>query len=289
MAVSETSPFLATCLATQYEPVDPSQHQTWSWTPFQNYGFARGIVSVPIVLAELHQTASTLPILFETSPGGGVLPVAVLRMGGQGPDVVSETGDWTGFYVPSVLRSYPFACGLPGTDHAGRVLLDPTSASLNQGATGTRLFDVAGAPTDDWQQVLTHMDSYQRLMDVTVTAAQALLKGKLLVPAQSLALFEDPIFEGFQIIDRRQFSRMPQHRLAKLFQTGAMELVHAHFTSLETVSQVKRLAKARRGALDTKPDKTSASGTQGFLDAMAIAYENQEGDNVPYDRGDHDV
>lgn len=284
MTISERTRSLACDIATHYVPASAETHQTWSWIPFKGYSFARGYVTVPIVLAELHQVASALPILFERGPGG-LLPVAVLRMGGQGPDVVSQTGDWTAFYVPSVLRAFPFACGLPSTKTAGQVLLNPHSDRLFEEANGTRLFDVTGAPSDEWQKVLTHMDNYQRFQANSAIAVNALRKGEILMPAQHLKMFEDPIFEGLLVIDRKAFRKMPLHRLGKLFQTGAMELVHAHFTSLETMPQIKRLTEARRAPMATDPIKTTVSGAEGFLDAMAMAYEAQEDGNVPYDRG----
>ena len=287
MTLAHYASSLAQSISSHYETVSVDRHQTWSWAGFTDFAFARPCLTAPIVLAELHQVASTLPIVFEDSPGG-LLPVALLQMGHDGPHVVTEAGEWAAFYTPASLRLHPFACGLPGTAHDTQILLDPHSATLSQTPKHQRLFDVTGTPTAAWQAVLAHLEIYQRQLKITAVAAQSLTKAGMLAPARKFAMFDDPMFDHLKVVDRKAFNQLPLHRLGKLFQTGAMELTHAHFTSLETAAQIRRIAgdqtRATQGS-QAAPAQPSVSGADSFLDAMAMAYETQGADDVPYDQG----
>ena len=100
---------LADHLARTGQPVEAETCPALSWTPFASYGFAREFLSVPVVLAELHQTACAMPILF-ASHGGALYPAALLRLQDEADTrLITETGDWSGIYVPGLLRAHPLA------------------------------------------------------------------------------------------------------------------------------------------------------------------------------------
>jgi hypothetical protein len=294
---TEHSLSLTRAIGDRYGPIDPAGHANYTWSAFADFGFARAFTTAPIVLAELHQVACAMPILFESSPQGPV-PAAVLQMGSDAPHLVTDTGAWGGFYIPGSLRMYPFAANPAGNDNAGddangddtapAALMDTQSPLISTDLDGTRFFDALGAPTPQWQSHLDILQNYRTLQRNTQIAGNALLKGHLLVPARSLATFDDPLFEGLLCIDRTALSQLPVHRQTKLLQTGAMELAHAHFTSRETLQQNKRLHAAQQGHAqmhNAASTATPTTGTDDFLSAMATEYEQSGSTNLSFDTG----
>lgn len=258
-------------ITDRFEPVSPERHQTSSWSSFTDFTFARRYKYAPIVLAELHLVASTLPILFENGPSG-IAPVALLKMGNDGPHVVSDDGHWTAFFVPGSLRIHPFYT--EATDPQ-RILIDTASDAFSTLPNHTRFYDVTGLPTRDWSDLEKVLLNYSKLQALTQTAAQTLRKGKLLVPARTVRAFDSPLFDNLSIIDRKALNELPSPRIAMLQNSGALELIYAHFTSLETMTQIKRLAAMR----DNAPARrhSTLQPKDDFLDAMALAYEIGDG------------
>lgn len=271
---------LADHLARTGQPVEAETSPALCWTPFASYGFAREFLSVPVVLAELHQTACAMPILF-ASHGGALYPAALLRLQDEADTrLITETGDWSGIYVPGLLRAHPFACAL-APDF--RILRDPGSPCFGPStAAPRRAFDGTGAPTPDFTRLQAFLQAWHLSLRQTLRAGAAIAKAALLRPAQSLPAFADPCFAPYRVVDPAALSRLGQARKVALLDTGAMELLHAHLTSLETVPHLRRLARAlRAGPRQAGAQRPSPDGLGGFLDAMTLAYE-QDSATSPY-------
>ncbi|KAA2311691.1 hypothetical protein DL237_18865 [Pseudooceanicola sediminis] len=296
----------------RFEPVSAQRHGTWSWQPFNSYGFARGYVSVPIVLAELNPVAGTLPILFEQidsarGPQAGLRPVALLHLADPTARVVSDSGAWQAFYVPGALRIHPFACDLrpdstpdsmPETLH-----LDPQSACLSPtpGPRGTghgRLFDLTGTPTEAFHAIQSFFGHYQASLRSTLAASRALWQAGVLKPAR----MQDLPGPGYYTADRAALSRLSGPRLEELFRSEAVALALAQILSLQKIAQMKQRAgvpqPGSRAQGNTAQGDTAQDGmgqtaaqeaAQGsaqisghppaltpFLDAMARAYETDK-------------
>ncbi|MFW5834274.1 MAG: SapC family protein [Pseudomonadota bacterium] len=226
----------------EYVAVSRERHGQRRWRRFEDYGFARGEVAVPIVAAELPRVVLTLPIAFVRA-GGDMVPAALLGLQPGQNLYVAPDGRFLASYVPAALRSYPFRLLAHPEPSRGFVLcVDETSLCLTMAtADDEPFFTSDGQPTQAIAGLLKHLEAVEANRPVTARATAALLEAGVLEP-WPLKVGERDV-QGLQRVAEGQLARLEPEALVRLRDTGALTLAYAQFFSMGHLPTLARLAE----------------------------------------------
>ena len=131
----------------KFVAVSREAHAQKVWRRFSNYQFAAKEALAPIVLAEVVQVGSWMPIVFIEEAGRYVLMAMMSPMPGHnlfvGPD-----GEWLGGYAPSSLRTHPFRLVRREGSEQMTLYIDEDSGVIrNANEAGEPFFAADGKPS----------------------------------------------------------------------------------------------------------------------------------------------
>lgn len=244
-----------------------------------HYGFAVGDLVVPIVLREVAKVVMEMPIGF-TASQNTFLPVAVLGFGSRLNTFVTTEGQWSGNYVPALLRAHPFSLG---STERGELLLciDDKSSQLEFGVSdGSGLFtDEAkpfysgdGQPLPWLESLVGFLRELHNDRARTQAASQCLADAGLLKPwsvqVQTPQGVQEQSLSGLFSVDKQALADLHADKLVKLRDSGALLLAHAHALS---VSHLAELAK-QANALSQGEVSSGSAGFSVVLDEPGLSF-----------------
>ena len=220
--------------------LDSAAHRQLRFSPSQPYHFAAKQLFAPITLSEVNMIAREYALVFSDVVGS--LPMALLGRARGANSYVRSSGHWTARYVPAHIRRYPFVMaerpaqpGVEGATEAEKIVMFDEQAPHVHAQTGARLFDDEGGATDalrNVMQVLVAMDkdshNTQRVMAQLEELGLLVAKQIVVASKQGQAVG----LQGLRVIDTERFEALSGDQLAQLRQTGALNLIYAHQTSL---------------------------------------------------------
>ncbi|GJE70112.1 SapC family protein [Methylorubrum podarium] len=224
-------------------PVTRQRHGSWSVKAGASFDFARGVNSVPLMVAEFPNAAAEFTIVF----GGAedeIIPVALLGIRDSENLYVSESGAWAGTYVPAFLRRYPFVFSSDNANDADATFtlcVDEDFSGCNDEGRGERLFDADGERTQYLQNVLGFLQAYQVQFQRTKLFVKRLQEFGLLEPMQAqftLRSGQRSTLSGFSVVNRDRLKALSPEQLAELMQADEMELVYLHLASLRNLTPI---------------------------------------------------
>ncbi|MBD8905700.1 SapC family protein [Methylorubrum zatmanii] len=224
-------------------PVTRQRHGSWSVKAGTSFDFARGVNSVPLMVAEFPNAAAEYTIVF----GGAadeIIPVALLGIRDNENLYVSETGAWSGTYVPAFLRRYPFVFSSDNANEADATFtlcVDEEFAGCNDEGRGERLFDADGERTQYLQNVLGFLQAYQVQFQRTKLFVQRLQELDLLESMQAqftLRTGQRSTLSGFSVINRDRLKALSPEKLAELMRADELELIYQHLASLRNLTPI---------------------------------------------------
>jgi len=224
-------------------PVTRQRHGSWSVKAGASFDFARGVNSVPLMVAEFPNSAAEYAIVF----GGAadeIIPVALLGIRDNENLYVAESGSWTGSYVPAFLRRYPFVFSSDNANDADATFtlcVDEDFSGCNDEGRGERLFDADGERTQYLQNVLGFLQAYQVQFQRTKLFVKRLQEFGLLEPMQAqftLRSGQRSTLSGFSVVSRDRLKALSAEQLAELMQADEMELIYLHLASLRNLAPI---------------------------------------------------
>lgn len=252
-------------------PVTRQRHGSWSVKAGASFDFARGVNSVPLMVAEFPNAAAEYTIVF----GGAaeeIIPVALLGIRDNENLYVTESGAWSGSYVPAFLRRYPFVFSSDNAnepDATFTLCVDEEFAGCNDEGRGERLFDADGERTQYLQNVLGFLQAYQVQFQRTKLFVQRLQDLDLLESMQAqftLRTGQRSTLSGFSVINRERLKALPPEKLAELMQADELELIYQHLASLRNLTPIAERIGApvdAAAATETAPASPADFETSG--------------------------
>ena len=190
-----------------------------------------------ITLGEFAECAREYPILFvRAAPENGketVAPVAVFGLK-PGENLFLKGEEWTGDYLPALLRAYPFTMArIEGSDRWAMVF-DNSCEGLNR-TEGQPLFNESGEATEYLNELHRFVQQIEQDIERTRQACALLLEMKLLKPMRfdaTLANGETLSVDGFMTLDDEAVNKLPDAELARLYRSGMLHVTTTHHMSL---------------------------------------------------------
>jgi hypothetical protein len=193
--------------------------------------------SFMITLGEFAEASRDFPILFvRAAPENGkdtVAPVAVFGLK-PGENLFLRDGEWTGSYLPAMLRAYPFTMArIEGSDRWAMVF-DNSWAGVGR-EVGQPLFNEKGEATEFLNEVHRFVQSVENDIERTRQACAELLERKLLKPMRfdaTLANGETLSVDGFMTIDEEAVLKLSDAEIGRLYRSGLLHVLQTHHLSL---------------------------------------------------------
>lgn len=241
-------------------PIDAAAHAGMGYAPSPDYLHSRARDRVPLLIAEVPTALMVYPLAFAQAEGRLRL-VAVLGLRAGQNDCLGEAGRWRMGYVPSVLRTFPFAAlpgadgtVVPGFDHDSGLWRD----SPDPGRGEQRFFDPDGRPGDSLQRVAALLQHSAANQAITDTAAGELERAGVLVPWRfAEALSGDTPPEGLLRVDQRALNALAPAALTRLRDANALALAYAQIFS---APRLRILAGLREIGDGHDPDAAQKAG-----------------------------
>jgi hypothetical protein len=240
-------------------PVSPQRHANWYIKREANFGFAKGVNSVPVVAAEIPHAAREYTVVF-TDAADSIVPVAILGVADSENLYISDDGKWDAKYIPAFVRRYPFVFSRSEDGNTFTLCIDESWEGCNQDGEGERLIDENGERTPYLTQLMGFLEEYERNAQQTMLHCNKLKELDLL--EQKTATFGLPNGEkmslrGFMTVSREKLHALPAETLSELAKTGQLELIYAHLQSMSILQSVAERRKLTEAASETASETAS--------------------------------
>ncbi|MEM7430783.1 MAG: SapC family protein [Pseudomonadota bacterium] len=197
------------------------------------YGFARDIRGLPIVSTEIQSVQKHYPVVFSDIENPTL--VAVVGIVEERNLFVDDDGNWdANTYVPSYVRSHPFALAANETDDY-IVIIDESSTSISN-QPDAPFFDDNGELTAETQarvDLCGHFRQQQmRTQEFCATVRDLDLLGAQRVN-QTLSDGKEEKLIDYVTIDTNKLHSLDRDTLQKLHQDGSLAAIFAMAFSLE--------------------------------------------------------
>jgi hypothetical protein len=246
----------------QVVPVSPQRHGKKSIKGgANNFSYARGVNSVPLMAAEFDAAANEYAIVF-AGEAGAMMPVALLGLRDGENLYVDQAGAWTGRYVPAFVRQYPFVFASSDRGDTFTLCVDETFSGLNDEGLGERLFDTAGARTQYLQNVLGFLQAYQAQFRATRRFVQRLEDLKLLEAMQAqfvLGSGQRMTLGGFQTVNRERIRALEGDVLSQLARAGELDLIYSHIHSIRNLNPTAERVRNAENEVAQPADEAKAA------------------------------
>ena len=226
---------------SNYRPLSQERHASKRWQPAAGYAFAAQDAVVPIVAAELARAMLSLPIAF-IEEAGRYITGAVMSLVPDRNLFVTRSGSWSGEYIPSAFRAYPFALA-NARDGQQVVCIDEDSGQVNDGPEGTPFFAEDGQPAKAILEIMNFLKQTAHSRLATEKACAALQKHNLIQPLQitcKTGAGDRPVLGLFKI-DEAALTKLPGEALGELAQTGALMVAYCQLLSMQHLPLLGKL------------------------------------------------
>ena len=245
-------------------PVTANKHGDWSLEMANDFGFSKGVNSVPLMAVEFPNAASEYAIVFSGTKDA-VIPAVILGMRTDENLYLTEVGGWQAKYVPAFVRRYPFVFAISDDGKKFTLCIDESFPHFNQEGRGERLFGEDKKPTPYVERVLKFLEQYQIEFQRTQAFCKRLLELDLLEPMRAqaeLGTGEKLSLGGFMAVNRDKAKALPPEKLAELAKSDELELLYLHLHSMRNFpAMANRLAGKAAPADDgTAPSVEDKSG-----------------------------
>ncbi len=237
----------------QAHPVSSERHRNWSVKSGDNYSFASGVNSVPLMAVEFFNASREFPVVF-AGQGDNIMPVAVMGIREQENLFLTEDGQLDASYVPAFLRRYPFVFANTEDSSTFNLCIDESYTGCNQNGVGERLFDAEGKQTQYLDGVLEFLQDYQGHFVRTQLFCKKLKELDLLEPVGaklSSASGAEFNLTGFMAVNREKIKGLTGEQLAELAKMDALELLYVHIHSMNNFNTMVNRVKLDEPAAET--------------------------------------
>lgn len=237
--------------------ISSERHRDWSVRMGGNFGFARGVNSVPLLAAEFIPTATDYAIVF-AGDDDTVFPSVILGVREGENTQVAEHGGWTGGYIPAFLRRYPFVFSRSEDESTFVLCIDEEFEGFNKDGIGERMFDAEGNRTQFLETMLTFTREYQALFERTQAFCKRLKDLDLLESGEArfnLPSGQSASLGGFYTINREKLKNVPAETLAEMAKTDELEMCYVHLQSLNNLTPLARQVAGAAAPASAEPSE----------------------------------
>ena len=195
------------------------------------YQFAKGIMSVPLLAAEIPSAQKHYPVVF--SGQDGAQPLAILSIADLDNLFVDDQGNWEPHcYVPSYLRRYPFAFA-SSEDDKFALVIDRAADAISDLPDhaffeGDELSEHAQGMVDfcgQYEAERKRTDEFTaKIKELDLLSRQA---------ATSPTNTESEPLATYYAVDGAKLGSLSAEQLQELNSTGFLSFIFAHLFSLE--------------------------------------------------------
>lgn len=219
--------------------LDGNLHSQLRYQASADFGFARGVNSVPLVAGEFALALKHYPIVFARGKDEAILPLALLGLEDGVNGFVNADGGWLADYVPAFVRRYPFVAA-QHEDGREMVCFDEASPRFSQ-TEGDPLFVPGVEQTPLMARVMELLSSYHQQAALTQQFCRRLQELDWL--EQSEVTFSPPQSQsrklgGFLVIKEERLKACTPQQAHELLGTGALALIYAHLMSLSNIPRI---------------------------------------------------
>lgn len=235
---------------TEWIALSRSQHAEHGYTPRTGYHHATEQMAVPVLLAELPKLLPHYVLGF-VKHNDTLTPMAILGLQEGENLYLHPDGRWLGSYVPSTLRSYPFA--LARTPHSDQTLVID-AAHLTEDDHATQLFEDDGELAEPVAKTLAFLEQCAQNRVITQQATNALEQAGVLTPwTLTLTINDTPrALQGLYRVDEQALNRLSAETLATL-QGAPMTLAYAQLFSTHQGEQLRQRAALQEKIAEAQP------------------------------------
>jgi hypothetical protein len=231
----------------RFVAVSRERHDQKKWLRFNDYAFTAADALAPIVVAELANAMSSMPLAFSEQSGRYTL-VAVLSLTPGRNMFVGAKGRWFGRHDPSWFRGHPFRMFTQqGTDKLVLCVDEESGLVVERSAAGEAFFDAEGNPSPALKPGLEFLSAVERSRRVTDLAVAELAQAGIIRPWQIKAKTGQAI-SGLHHIDEAALSALPDDVFLKLRKTPALSIAYAQMLSAAQLGVFEQLAMLHKQA-----------------------------------------
>lgn len=183
------------------------------------------------------------PIVFIKDETSGELFSVVIWGTENGENLyVKEDGNWDGGFLPVSVRCFPFTVSQSNDDPDRLYIgLFEDSPLLNKDE-GELIFNDDGTETKWMSGIKEFLVKVYEQEQLTKTLIKKLDELELLIP-QSISIqipkdSPEKKIDGFYIVDRNKLDALPEKDYLELRSQHAIEVIHAHLMSLESLEKL---------------------------------------------------
>jgi hypothetical protein len=231
----------------QVVPVNKERHANKKVKPSSDFRFASGFHIAYVTTHEFARAAAIYPVVFlEDKQNDSYRPVVLLGLDAGENLFVDEQGQWSGSYIPAIIRRYPFALVKATDADQYIVCVDEASALLND-TEGAALFDESGQPTQVIENVKRYLGELQQMDQITGEFSSFLVQNNLLTPLNMRVNTANQVrnITGCYVINEERLNNFSDAKFLEVRQKGYLPAIYSHLISL---SQIERLASLKKPA-----------------------------------------
>jgi hypothetical protein len=206
---------------------------------------------VPLTVTEFPQAALSCPIVFA---GDQHQPLAVMGVNAANNIYIRPDGQFeAGVYIPAYVRRYPFVLAADESREKLVVCIDRAAPMVGD-LPDVALFDSAGQPTDYTKSCIEFCNNFEVELRRTESFVNVLreldlfeTKSASFTPANPDGTPAGPpqlVAEYYAVSDEK-LKALPDQKIRELLNTGALQQIYAHLTSLAGWDRLINLAIMR--------------------------------------------
>ncbi|XGA80027.1 SapC family protein [Halomonas sp. CH40] len=234
-------------------PLQHSVHANAGFQRARNFEHAQQDRFVPVLLDELSQVITTMPVCLirDRSSSKGELDgfrlVALQALeGNQNLYLNPQTLQWMSRYTPAYYRSYPFVLGVNSAREKRVLCFNLDSGLLREHPTDDDVlfFDQQGSPSQELNDTMRFLEAAAQGRQKTQKAVEALEAVDLIQewPMSFKQEEKTVAIKGIYRINETAMNALPDDTLQHLQQIGALKMAYSQLLSMP---QLKNLAKLR--------------------------------------------
>ena len=202
-----------------------------------------------IYTPEFSKAGVDYPVIFVKDPDSSNFFAAGMWGLEPGENLFVEDGIWQGGYFPASVRCFPFAVQADPEDKDRLLIGIYEDASIVSKEEGNLIFNEDGIETEWMDNVKEFLVRVFQQEEMTKVFVKSLNDLDLLVN-QTLTISDAKTdkkqeVSGFYVVDKEKLANLPDDKLLELRKSGALEVIHCHIMSLESLDKLLRKKNIR--------------------------------------------
>ncbi|MFP4350507.1 MAG: SapC family protein [Thermodesulfobacteriota bacterium] len=226
-------------------PFNTQAHGHKKIKPVDTFHFVSKTHISSLLVSEFKRAAEDLPIVF-LKDGENYGAYALLGLKPGQNLFVNPEGEWTGRYIPAIIRRYPFALGKGQGQDQFLFCIDEESPFISD-TEGEPLVGPDGKPSEVVEKAKTFLTEIYRYSETTARFCKEIAEKGLLKPMNMQMKHAESgqvqSVTGAFAVDEKQLNELPDEEFLAFRKNGALPLIYAHLFSLSHIQKLIRKQK----------------------------------------------